>query len=247
MRGSRCRRPLPRSVRDRSPRVGPPEATCSSMVLGPRVRSGCAGGAGGASVTTPSLGFFRPRPPRRRLFFGALVSAPSSPEDAADGAAGAWSGWASSRWLSGVCCAAPAGAPLRRPSPARPRPPRRRGTASAPSSLRSEEPIGADRSVSSTAVSARADPDPPPRPRPLRPRPPRLRRRVGGGSADPPSSPWAPSSLSRSGPSGPGVFCLAGAFSRTGALLLGALPSGVRSRGSSGVRSGALVAGSPDG
>ena len=124
--GSRWRLPpRPRSVRDRRPRVGPPDATCSSRVRGPRERSGCAG-ASVAAAASPD--FLRPRPPRRPRRFDVPVSAPSSPEDAAGDAAA--SGWASSRWLAGVCEGSRV-APLRLPLP---RPPwRRRCSASSPS------------------------------------------------------------------------------------------------------------------
>ena len=262
--GSRWRLPpRPRSVRDRRPRVGPPDATCSSRVLGPRERSGCAG----ASVAAVSADFFRPRPPRRPRRFDVPVSAPPSSEDAADGPAAA-SGWASSRWLAGVCAGsrvAPLRLPLRRP------PWRRRCSASSPSrspslwsswSSVSEAPrlvrSGASTADSATTAPDEPDPDPPPRPRPPRPRPPRLRLRVDAEPVDSPSSDSvrcsdrssAPSSLGRTGAS---AFCLVGVRSRSGALsrsgvrLLGACSSGIRSRGSSGSRSGARVAGSPDG
>ncbi len=264
--GSRWRLPpRPRSVRDRRPRVGPPDATCSSRVRGPRERSGCAGASVPAAA---SPDFLRPRPPRRPRRFDVPVSAPSSPEDAAGDAAA--SGWASSRWLAGVCEGSRV-APLRLPLP---RPPwRRRCSASTPScslSLASSvsevrRPVLSGASTADSAVPPdEPDPDPPPRPRPPRPRPPRLRLRVDVEPVDsPPSSDRvccsdrssAPSSLGRTGAS---AFCRvgvrslgalspSGALSRTGVLFLGACSSGVRSRGSSGARSGARVAGSPDG
>ena len=76
--------------------MGPPDATCSSSERGPRDRSGAAFGSGAASVADR----FRPRPPRRRRRRDA-GDASSSPS--AVSATAAASGWASSRWLDGVC------------------------------------------------------------------------------------------------------------------------------------------------
>ena len=199
--GSRCRRPLrPRSVRDRSPRVGPPEATCSSSVFGPRDRSGrsfrsCScrsgrSGLAGASVPSAAPDRFRPRPPRRRRRLGASVPPVASPLTAATSDP---SGCASSRWLSGVCSRSFSAAPLR---PRPPRVPGRRGRPSSAPSSSSVRVRARRASAASTVSSSRVVDPPPPRPRPPRPRPPRLRRRGAVGPFSPASAgvPWLVSS-----------------------------------------------------
>ena len=88
-------------MRERSPRVGPPDATCSSRVLGPRERSGCAG-VSGAGRRLPRTSAARAAADRGRVDRGAALRASRSrglvraPSDAAGS-----SGWASSRWLAG--------------------------------------------------------------------------------------------------------------------------------------------------
>jgi hypothetical protein len=244
---SRCRRPRPRRERDRSPRVGPPDATRSSRVAGPRPRSGCAGAGACAAPPSPSPDPLRPRPPRRRLFFGASASARPSPAARSGVAAAApWSGWASSRWVAGDWSGAGVGDPVRPPWRPLLRPLwRRRGPV--PSLPSSDGGTCAGSSGASTDDSSAAGPDADPsvpRPRRPRPRPPRRRRRPVGGLVDASSAPCAPSTFPSSGPSGVGAFCLGADFSPTGTRRRG---PGSSAPSSSGARSGARVAGSPEG